>query len=1143
LAKDVIITPLDGDIQFQNSSGTNAGLIEQSGDDLAITNAVGDVLIGDGSSDLFIGDGTSSVDIVFDVNGSVRGESGVTLTLGASGSTTAIAGLSSSSETSAVMRNTTTGALTYRTLGSNAFNSTTIPTNNNQLTNGAGYITSFDITTQTDPKYLRSNASDTTTGNITIGKDNPVLALNDTSTNNSTTLISYVSFKAQGTEKGFVGYGSGGTDYLYLRNNDGRIDIQGSGGIYLNNDTDISGDLEVNGSITADDGTRGIRMFMDASGNGDRAGIVFDIDSADGIGVGSDYLMIVQDGINEAKIQTASAGNGDLRFLKGTADLMMLKGSANLILGGVSSFTTGGTAEMTIDLTANTQVALAMGLSNTNMSYIRQQGDGKFQWQTYNGSNTGELHLQPYGGNVGIGETSPATKLNVNVGAGGQNTTVGLRVGGLNNYPSLELGIEGNYTGVIRSYGNDLKYYSGHWRTIGNTASEDHRHYWYTSKNGSTNWSTAKMTLDEDGYLGIGTTSPATELDVDGTTTTNKLVADDTSTIGFSNLANACILAGTTSLGIGIDSNEIRNNGGHLYIGTIGANDINFGTGGTNNQVIIKSGGNVDITGTLGITRSADDFITFTRTGAREWRHKVDSGGHYYIRNQTASNNVLTLTDDNKVGISVTSPSAKLQINGGMIVGGTTFNKNTNSYNSGNIALDNGSSDSGGIHFYYANNSNFGIDVASSEMRFVHNLDESGGSVKMSLNTSGELDVASTTTISENVNGAFRALLLNNERRVLDTLYHSELNFQFAGIDAGRIRTSMTEDFLETATESSQMLFSVRQNGTLQNALLISESRAVTFYNDLYVPDQIIHSGDTNCYMQFHNNDQWRVVTGGAERIEVSNTGIIINDGSNDYDFRVESNGNANMIKVNGGNDAVGIGIDPSSGIALHVYHATADAPMKVQSGDAFTGITFQDNSSNNHLFYKGSENHFYFNGSGVTLGVGVNSITTTNLSLDVENKVRASGIMFGSDTADANTLDDYEEGTFTPTIHAGATLATAHSNNYGKYTRIGNVVHCSGRLQTTSVTNRSSSTNVEIGGFPFVANTPLSSGTGAIAGAIGLSSGFSGEKPTAIQIRDNETNAFLYYQNASLGFSNIKGDDFSSTSNTIVFQITYHVA
>lgn len=51
-------------------------------------------------------------------------------------------------------------------------NKPTIPTNNNQLTNGAGYITSFDITTQTDSKYLRSNANDTATGQITLERNN-----------------------------------------------------------------------------------------------------------------------------------------------------------------------------------------------------------------------------------------------------------------------------------------------------------------------------------------------------------------------------------------------------------------------------------------------------------------------------------------------------------------------------------------------------------------------------------------------------------------------------------------------------------------------------------------------------------------------------------------------------------------------------------------------------------------------------------------------------------------------------------------------------------------------------------------------------------------------------------------------------------
>jgi len=45
-------------------------------------------------------------------------------------------------------------------------------------------------------------------------------------------------------------------------------------------------------------------------------------------------------------------------------------------------------------------------------------------------------------------------------------------------------------------------------------------------------------------------------------------------------------------------------------------------------------------------------------------------------------------------------------------------------------------------------------------------------------------------------------------------------------------------------------------------------------FNDIYVADQILHSGDTDTYMQFHAADQWRVVTGGVERLEVNNTQV-----------------------------------------------------------------------------------------------------------------------------------------------------------------------------------------------------------------------------------------------------------------------------
>ena len=76
-------------IQFQNSSGTDAGKIAMDGDDLVLSNAVGDILFGDADSDIYIGDGVNNVDILFEQNGEIRGETGssVTLTLGSSDTT------------------------------------------------------------------------------------------------------------------------------------------------------------------------------------------------------------------------------------------------------------------------------------------------------------------------------------------------------------------------------------------------------------------------------------------------------------------------------------------------------------------------------------------------------------------------------------------------------------------------------------------------------------------------------------------------------------------------------------------------------------------------------------------------------------------------------------------------------------------------------------------------------------------------------------------------------------------------------------------------------------------------------------------------------------------------------------------------
>ena len=89
------------------------------------------------------------------------------------------------------------------------------------------------------------------------------------------------------------------------------------------------------------------------------------------------------------------------------------------------------------------------------------------------------------------------------------------------------------------------------------------------------------------------------------------------------------------------------------------------------------------------------------------------------------------------------------------------------------------------------------------------------------------------------------------------------------------------------------------------------------------------------------------------------------------------------------------------------------------------------------------------------------------NTGLEVLNdyKGRApNGLLFGSDTAAANALDDYEEGTWTPTIVGGGTLSIA-SITSANYTKIGNVVSL--QCYIGGFTG-GDATNVKMGGLPF---------------------------------------------------------------------------
>jgi hypothetical protein len=109
-------------------------------------------------------------------------------------------------------------------------------------------------------------------------------------------------------------------------------------------------------------------------------------------------------------------------------------------------------------------------------------------------------------------------------------------------------------------------------------------------------------------------------------------------------------------------------------------------------------------------------------------------------------------------------------------------------------------------------------------------------------------------------------------------------------------------------------------------------------------------------------------------------------------------------------------------------------------------------------------------------------------------------GIQFGGNTAAANALDDYEEGTFTPSIVGTSTAGTATyvaNGRVGRYTKIGNRVFFDLYLSWTAHTGTG---NLEINGLPFTVQntTNLNRNYTAIFSGVALTAGNIGAAYTA---------------------------------------------
>jgi len=118
-------------------------------------------------------------------------------------------------------------------------------------------------------------------------------------------------------------------------------------------------------------------------------------------------------------------------------------------------------------------------------------------------------------------------------------------------------------------------------------------------------------------------------------------------------------------------------------------------------------------------------------------------------------------------------------------------------------------------------------------------------------------------------------------------------------------------------------------------------------------------------------------------------------------------------------------------------------------------------------------------------------------------------GIYMDGNNGLANFFDDYEEGTWTPTLTTNGTdfdSVTYDSVTEGSYTKVGNTVYFSLALRTDAVTVGSASGAVAIGGLPF---TSLASSSASVS----QSEAWAGEEPIAAFVAGSSTIVRLLYR------------------------------
>ena len=261
-----------------------------------------------------------------------------------------------------------------------------------------------------------------------------------------------------------------------------------------------------------------------------------------------------------------------------------------------------------------------------------------------------------------------------------------------------------------------------------------------------------------------------------------------------------------------------------------------------------------------------------------------------------------------------------------------------------------------------------------------------------------------------------------------------------------------------------------------------------------------ITGSDTDTGLQFGTNEV-KIVTDGNDRVTVDSSGRLLVGTSSSY-------GSANS-------DDLTIGDRTQSEVGITLGSTVASAIRFADAGNVSAGMI-----------------QYVHNSGGTDY---MNFYTNTSERMRI---LSSGGLTFNGDTAQANALDDYEEGTWTPDLRfGGGTTGLTYSNRVGKYVKIGRLVWVTCRVV---LTNKGSATgSAQVFGLPY--GTSTESNTHLTPGVIWFTSASVQGSPQQTIIRtDGNNQGYIEIRNLRTGNEDVFDHSDVNNDFQFAFSLTY---